>query len=63
MVKTANNVSAAGEEAFPRGGKQLLSAVEKKRLRDEAKAEAERDFLSTELGKKRRKSFEHAEVR
>ena len=32
-----------------------MSAIERKRLRDEGKADAEKDFLAGNLGKKKRK--------
>ena len=34
------------EVAFPRGGGRTLTALERKRLRQEAEAEAGRDFLA-----------------
>ena len=43
------------EESFPRGGGKALSAFERKRLRQEAQAEAERDFFD-EGGRKKRRS-------
>ena len=48
-------MASTEEVAFPRGGKQALSAIERKRLRDEGKADAEKDFLAGNLGKKKRK--------
>ena len=36
---------AIEEEAFPRGGGRTLTGLERKRLRHEAEAEAQRDFL------------------
>lgn len=43
------------DAAFPRGGKQTLPAFERKRLREEAKAEAQKDFLAAKAGPKKRK--------
>jgi hypothetical protein len=43
------------EVAFPRGGKQALSALERKRLREEGKADAEKDFLAGGFGNKKQK--------
>lgn len=37
---------AVEEEAFPRGGGRQLSGLERKRLRQDAEAEARRDFLA-----------------
>ena len=54
-VKTAPAAAAEEEPAFPRGGRQPLSALERKRLRDEGRAEAEKDFLSSSARKKKRK--------
>lgn len=36
----------SAEEAFPRGGGRTLTGLERKRLRQEAEAEAERDFAA-----------------
>ena len=42
------------EEAFPRGGKQAISALERKRLRSEAQAQARQDVLAPKSGKRRK---------
>lgn len=49
------SAAAGQEDAFPRGGRRLVSAAEKKRLREEGAAEAQRDFSSPS---KRRKAGE-----
>lgn len=42
------------EAAFPRGGKQAVSALERKRLRDEGQAQARRELLTQKPGRKRK---------
>ena len=54
-MSTAPAPAAEKEPAFPRGGRQPLSALERKRLRDEGRAEAEKDFLSSGARKKKRR--------
>lgn len=60
MVNTM--ATPAEETAFPRGGKQVLTPLERKRLREEAKLEAEQDFAASAPRKKNRSSA-LAEVR
>jgi hypothetical protein len=50
-----HSMATTEEVAFPRGGKQALSAIERKRLRDEGKADAEKDFLTGGFGNKKQK--------
>ena len=43
------------ETAFPRGGGSTISALERRRIKAEAQADAERDFFAEASAAKRRK--------
>lgn len=48
--------------AFPRGGKEALPALERKRLREEGKAQAQKDFLSDRPGSKKQKTTNQVQI-
>ena len=55
VANSAPEVLQDEEKAFPRGGGSTISALDRRRIKAEAQADAERDFFAEASAAKRRK--------